>query len=137
VTSVVGARTGTETTDPPATEPVSTRSRRIGDEAVVLGATGIVSLLNYAYTIILLYLLPAREFAEVGSISALLLVGGTIAGAALPWVLAQEVLRSKEDRPRRRIAVTFCLVATMIQGAAAGLVTCLIAYHYASSSLLA
>jgi glycosyltransferase involved in cell wall biosynthesis/O-antigen/teichoic acid export membrane protein len=137
VTSVVGARTGTETTDPPAAEPVSTRSRRIGDEAVVLGATGIVSLLNYAYTIILLYLLPAREFAEVGSISALLLVGGTIAGAALPWVLAQEVLRSKEDRPRRRIAVTFCLVATMIQGAAAGLVTCLIAYHYASSSLLA
>ena len=112
------------------------RTHRVGDEAVVLGATGVVSLLNYGYTIILLYLLPAREFAEVGSISALLLVCGTIAGAALPWVLAQEVLRSKENRPRRRIAVTFCLVATMVQGVVAGLVTCLIAYHYASSSLL-
>ena len=110
---------------------------RMGDEAVVVSATGVVSLLNYAYTLILLWLLPTREFAEVGSISALLLICGTISGAALPWVLAQEVLRSRDDRSRRRIAVTFCLFATVLQGAAAGLATCLIVVHYASGPVVA
>ncbi len=100
----------------------------------MVSATGVVSVLNYAYTLILLWLLPTREFAEVGSISALLLICGTIAGAALPWVLAQEVLRSRERPPRRRAAVTFCLFATVLQGAAAGLATCLIVVHYASSN---
>ena len=113
------------------------RSRRVGDEAVVVSATGMVSLLNYGYTMILLWLLPAREFAEVGSISALLLICGTIAGAALPWVLTQEVLRSKRQRSRRQAAVTYCLFATMLQGTAAGLAACLIASHYAGNALLA
>ena len=63
--------------------------------------------------------------------SALLLICGTISGAALPWVLAQEVLRSKSDPARRRLAVSFCLFATVLQGAAAGLATCLIVSHYA------
>jgi amino acid adenylation domain-containing protein len=110
---------------------------KMGDEAVVVSATGVVSLLNYGYTLVLLWLLPAREFAEVGSISALLLICGTVSGAALPWVLAQEVLRSRDDEVRRRIAVTFCLFATVLQGAAAGLATCLIALHYSNGPALA
>ena len=105
---------------------------RIGDEAMVVSAAAVVSLFNYAYTLILLWLLPTREFAEVGSVSALLLICGTIAGAALPWVLAQEVLHSTRDRSRRRAAVTFCLFATVLQGAAAGLATCLIVARYTS-----
>ena len=103
-----------------------------GDEAVVVSATGAVSLLNYAYTLILLWLLPTREFAEAASISALLLICGTIAGAALPWVLAQEVLRSQRTTGSaagwRSPSASF---ATVLQGAAAGLATCLIVMHYA------
>jgi glycosyltransferase involved in cell wall biosynthesis/O-antigen/teichoic acid export membrane protein len=106
---------------------------RVGDEAVIVSTAGLVSLVNYAYTLILLWLLPTGEFAEVGSISALLLICGTVAGAALPWVLAQEVVRSQDDRSRRRAAVTFCLFATVLQGTAAGLATCLIVARYASS----
>jgi amino acid adenylation domain-containing protein len=109
---------------------------RFGDEAVVVSATGAVSLLNYAYTLILLWMLPTREFAEAGSISALLLICGTIAGAALPWVLAQEVLRAGPDRTRRRLAVSFCLFATVLQGAGAGVATCLIVVHYAHGWVL-
>ena len=101
-----------------------------------MSATGAVALLNYAYTLILLWMLPTREFAEAGSISALLLICGTIAGAALPWVLAQEVLRSGPDRARRRLAVSFCLFATVLQGAGAGLATCLIVMHYARGWVL-
>jgi glycosyltransferase involved in cell wall biosynthesis/O-antigen/teichoic acid export membrane protein len=137
LTSLIGAPATAGPARPASMAATPGRRHRVGDEAVVLGATGVVSLLNYAYTIVLLFMLPAREFAQFGSISALLLVCGTIAGAALPWVLAQEVLRSGQDRPRRRTAVTFCLTATMVQGVAAGLVTCLVAYHYASNSLLA
>ena len=111
-----------------------TSSRRLGDEAVVVSSAGVMSLLNYAYTLVILWLLPTREFAEVGSVSALLLICGTVAGAALPWVLAQEVLHSKADRPRRQAAVTFCLFATVLQGVAAGLATCLIVARYASSN---
>ena len=81
-------------------------------------------------------MLPTREFAEAGSVSALLLICGTIAGAALPWVLAQEVLRSGPDRHRRRLAVSFCLFATVLQGAGAGLATCLIVSHYARGWVL-
>jgi glycosyltransferase involved in cell wall biosynthesis/O-antigen/teichoic acid export membrane protein len=118
-------------------ETTGSSPRRVSDDAVVVSATGVVSLFNYAYTFVLLWMLPAREFAAVGSISALLLVCGTIAGAALPWVLAQEVLRSKRDRARRRAAVTFCFFATILQGLGAGLATYLIAVHYASNSVLA
>ncbi len=122
---------------PPDTAAKPGRRHRVGDETVVVSATGVVSLLNYGYTLILLWLLPARQFAEAGSISALLLICGTISGAALPWVLAQEVLRSGQDRVRRRMAVTFCVFATLLQGAAAGLATCLIVMHYAGGPVLA
>ena len=136
MTSVINAPPDSAAPSPTGFEPPKDRAKRMGDEAVVVAATGVVSLLNYGYTLILLWLLPTREFAEVGSISALLLICGTISGAALPWVLAQEVLRSRDDQVRRRIAVTFCLFATVLQGAAAGLVTCLIAIHYASGPVL-
>jgi O-antigen/teichoic acid export membrane protein len=117
-----------------AADPTPKQPPRVGDEAVVVSAAGVVSFVNYAYTLVLLWLLPTREFAEVGSISALLLICGTIAGAALPWVLAQEVVRSTGDRARRRAAVTFCVFATVVQGTAAGAVTCLIVARYASSN---
>ena len=109
----------------------------LGDEAVVVSATGVVSIVNYAFTLVMLWLLPTREFSEVASVSALLLIAGTVAGAALPWVLAQEVVRSGADRARRRSAVSFCVVATVLQGAAAGLAACLIAVHYTNSAVLA
>ncbi len=120
----------------PAGPPPAHPGRRAGDEAVVVAATGVVSLLNYGYTLLLLWLLPTRQFAEAASISALLLICGTIAGAALPWVLAQEILKSNGDRARRRLAVTFCLFATVLQGAAAGAATCLIVVHYARGWVL-
>ena len=134
MTSVAATQPGVEAGRPDTGQGSKTPARRVGDEAVVVSSAGVMSLLNYAYTLIILWLLPTREFAEVGSISALLLICGTIAGAALPWVLAQEVLHSKQDRPRRRAAVTFCLFATVLQGVAAGLATCLIVARYASSN---
>ena len=135
MTSVTSAPTPMSAVDAPATDRLRS-AKRMGDETVVVSATAVVSLLNYAYTLLLLWLLPTREFAEAGSISALLLICGTVSGAALPWVLAQEVLRSKSDLARRRLAISFCLFATLLQGVAAGLATCLIVAHYASGWVL-
>ena len=84
-------------------------------------------------------LAPAHaESREVASVSALLLIAGTVAGAALPWVLAQEVVRSGTDRARRRSAVSFCVVATVLyQGGGAGLAACLITVHSTDGAILA
>ena len=117
--------------------PEEQTKRWLGDEAVVVSATGVVSVVNYAFTLVMLWLLPTSEFSEVASVSALLLIAGTVAGAAIPWVLAREVLRSGSDEVRRQRAVSFSIAATLVQGAAAGLVACLIAVHYTDSVVIA
>src|SRR4051812_22973518 len=86
------------------------------NEAVVVLATVVISLLNYGYTMLLVWMLPAREYAVVGSVSALLLICGTVAGASSPWVLAREVAQAGDDELRRRSAVSFCLLTTFAQG---------------------
>ena len=103
----------------------------------MVAAAGIVSVVNYGYTLALIWMLPARQYAVVGSASALLLICGTISGASIPWVLSREVASGHDDPRRRRAAVSFCLVATAVQSVAAGLATCLIALHYADNATVA
>ncbi len=106
-------------------------------EAKIIGATAIVSVLNYGYTLALIWMLPAEQYAIVGSASALLLVCGTISGASIPWVLSREIAGARDDQPRRRAAVSFCLVVTAVQAVGAGLATGLIALHYADNATVA
>ncbi len=106
-------------------------------EAKIIAATAIVSALNYGYTLALIWMLPAAQYAIVGSASALLLVCGTISGASIPWVLSREIAGAREDQPRRRAAVSFCLVVTAVQAVGAGLATGLIALHYADNATVA
>ncbi|HEY3941210.1 MAG TPA: amino acid adenylation domain-containing protein [Acidimicrobiales bacterium] len=109
---------------------------RLANDSIVVVATGAVSILNYAYTVVLLWLLPARLFAQVGSLSALLLICGTIASASIPWVLTREVVMSRDDRARRTRAVTFCACATLAQGVGGGLALFVLARTYADSGAL-
>jgi glycosyltransferase involved in cell wall biosynthesis/O-antigen/teichoic acid export membrane protein len=106
-------------------------------EVKLVAATGVVSVLNYCYTLALIWMLPASQYAIVGSASALLLICGTISGASIPWVLSREVASGHDDQQRRRAAVTFCLLVTAVQSLAAGLATCLIALHYADDVTVA
>ncbi|MEP6797751.1 MAG: glycosyltransferase [Lapillicoccus sp.] len=106
-------------------------------EAKMVAATAVVSVVNYGYTLALIWMLPATQYAIVGSASALLLVCGTISGASIPWVLSREVAAAPDDPHRRRAAVSFCLVATAVQAVAAGLATGLIALHYADNATVA
>ncbi len=108
------------------------RAAGSGGETVVMAATAAVSGLNYLYTIIMIWLLPPSQYVVVGSVSALLLIFGTVAGASVPWVLAREVATSPHDPDRRRKAACFALGATLIQAVGAAGVTCLVAVEYAA-----
>jgi glycosyltransferase involved in cell wall biosynthesis/O-antigen/teichoic acid export membrane protein len=105
-------------------------------EAIVVVTTGVIAGLNYLYTVIMVWLLQPTQYAVVGSISALLLIWGTVASASVPWVLAREVVLSEHDPLRRRRAVCFAVTGTLAQSVAAGAATCLIAAHYAAPPAL-
>ncbi len=117
-------------------EPPDPGTGRARHEAIVVGATTAISLLNYAYTMALVWLLPVQEYAVVGSISALLLICGTVAGASSPWVLAREVATARHDADRRRRAVSFCLLTSLAQALVAAAATCAVAHHYAGALAL-
>ncbi len=136
--SVVGTASveprGVSISGPAAVAPA--RTPRRGAEAVVLAATAAVAALNYAYTLLMIWLLPPTQYAVVGSISALLLIFGTVAGASVPWVLAREVATSGHDAEIRRRAVGFSVAATLIQATGAAIATCLVAARYAAPATL-
>ncbi|MGD0704613.1 MAG: glycosyltransferase [Trebonia sp.] len=99
--------------------------------AVVVGATAVISLANYAFSLLLLWILPARDYAVVASVTALLLVFGTVATASAPWVLAREVAVSAQDPPRRLRAIVFASLVALLQAITAAGVCVLIVARYA------
>jgi glycosyltransferase involved in cell wall biosynthesis/O-antigen/teichoic acid export membrane protein len=113
------------------------RSAGGAPELAVMAALALVSVLNYAYTAVLVWLLPPRQYALVGAASSLLLVCGTVAAASVPWVLAREVAKARDDQSRRQAAVSFCIFGTLVEAAAAGIVTGTIAAAYGNSAVIA
>jgi amino acid adenylation domain-containing protein len=109
---------------------------RGGGSGTVVSATAVVSFLNYLYTITLIWLLPPRQYVVFGSISALLLIWGTVSGAAVPWALAREVVSSGPGSARRSRALSFAAGATLVQALGAGVATCLVAMSYAAGPAL-
>jgi O-antigen/teichoic acid export membrane protein len=57
----------------------------------MVAATVASGALNYAYTLVLTRLLPTRSYSAFSSSLAILLVVGTVANAAVPWILAKEL----------------------------------------------
>jgi O-antigen/teichoic acid export membrane protein len=58
---------------------------------LMVAATVASGALNYAYTLVLTRLLPTRSYSAYSSSLAILLVVGTVANAAVPWILAKEL----------------------------------------------
>jgi glycosyltransferase involved in cell wall biosynthesis/O-antigen/teichoic acid export membrane protein len=106
-------------------------------EAVLVVSSALASVGNYAYTLAVLWLLPAGDYAVFGSVASLLLLCGTISAASTPWVVAREVAQSADGSPRRAAAVTFGLVSVSVQGGVAGIATALVASHYSSGLTMA
>jgi O-antigen/teichoic acid export membrane protein len=103
--------------------------------AVIVVSTAPVALLNYAFALILLWVLPAGKYAVVASITALLLMFGTVAGASAPWVLAREVAVSAGDNPRRQHTIVFAGIVAFGQAALAAVICEVIVSRYATSGV--
>jgi glycosyltransferase involved in cell wall biosynthesis/O-antigen/teichoic acid export membrane protein len=117
-------------------ELVEPRAPRQLHETTLVLATGCVSALNYAYTLLLIWLMPANEYSVVGSATALLLICGTVSSAAVPWVLAREVAMQRSAAARRR-AVSFCISVTLLEAGAAGVAVTLVTLNYATNLTVA
>ena len=102
---------------------------------VIVIATALVALLNYAFALIMLWVLPSDKYAVVASITALLLMFGTVAGASAPWVLAREVAVSAGDNLRRQHAIAFASIVTIGQAALAAAICEVIVSRYATSGV--
>lgn len=87
----------------------------------------VVGAVNYGYAFVLTRLLPTGEYADFAAGQALLLTAGTVAAVSVPWVLAQELVRSGDDAEQRRRAVWFSSVTNLGQGTLVGLAVGLIA----------
>jgi O-antigen/teichoic acid export membrane protein len=87
---------------------------------LMVAATVASGLLNYAYTLVLTRLLPARSYSAFSSSLAILLVVGTVANAAVPWVLAQELRRACSEMEGRRSFSAGLAINVMLGLVAAG-----------------
>lgn len=91
---------------------------------------------NFLFALVLVWLLPSRYFAVFAGTQAVLLVAGTTAGAAIPWVLARQVALSGPRNERAREAVSFSILTTILAGVAGALLTALICSRFAGPSMV-
>jgi LmbE family N-acetylglucosaminyl deacetylase/O-antigen/teichoic acid export membrane protein len=84
------------------------------DGLALLAGTTLVGLANYGFVLALVWILPARQFSELASINAILLVLIMVANAALPWVVTRSVVRSAPRSPVRIQAVTVTLGVALV-----------------------
>ena len=80
-------------------------------------AAVLVGALNYGYSTSLTWLLPAHAYSVFVSGQVLLTVCGTIAGAWLPWLIAQGIAESPDDAFGRRASISFAalLLINLVQ----------------------
>lgn len=93
----------------PPPRPETWRLR--ADAAILVAGTALVGAGNYSFTLVLVWLLPSRQFSEIASINALLMVMVTAATAAVPWVVTRELVRTRDTARRRQVTGTTLVIA--------------------------
>ncbi|WP_432486930.1 glycosyltransferase [Kineococcus sp. SYSU DK018] len=111
------------------------RARAQRGTSALLASTVLTAVGNYAFSLVLIWLLPGAGYSAFATGSSLLLVVGTIASAAVPWVLAQEVASGDPSRaqPAARAATT----AAVLQGLLAAGVAVAVSAPWAPPALQA
>ena len=102
---------------------------------LLVGSTAAISVINYAYTLVMIFLLSSTAFSHFALVSSLLLVAGTCASSVIPWVLAREVAGTATGAPRRQQAVGFAIITSLAGSIAAAVIIGLLAAEYASVEL--
>ncbi|GAA3945322.1 glycosyltransferase [Actinoplanes auranticolor] len=104
---------------------------------LMLAATTFTGVANYGLSLVLVHLLSPGEFSRFAAASTLLLTVGTVAGAAVPWVMAREAALSRRGDARRRRAIRFGLGASLALGLVCSLMVLVASASYAGTALLA
>jgi glycosyltransferase involved in cell wall biosynthesis/O-antigen/teichoic acid export membrane protein len=118
-----------ETSSPPRAD-IHTRLVR-GASWMTLAAV-LVGALNYGYSTSLTWLLPAHAYSVFVSGQVMLTVCGTIAGAWLPWLIAQGIAESPGNAIGRRASISFAALLGCLQGLVAGVVVFVVAGQFSS-----
>jgi glycosyltransferase involved in cell wall biosynthesis/O-antigen/teichoic acid export membrane protein len=95
-------------------------------------AAVLVGVVNYGYSTSLTWLLPAHAYSVFVSGQVLLTVCGTIAGAWLPWLIAQGIAESPENAFGRRASISFAALLGCVQGLLAAVIVFVVAGQFAS-----
>ncbi|NRG42355.1 hypothetical protein HRK28_15685 [Rathayibacter sp. VKM Ac-2835] len=99
--------------EPTTVDADADRVRR--QSAVVSATTLVVSIANYAFSLVLIHLLTAPDYVAYASAQSLLLVLGSGGMAAIPWAVARHVAVARTTRAVSE-ALGFGLVASVLQG---------------------
>ncbi|MGY1914991.1 oligosaccharide flippase family protein [Blastococcus sp. SYSU DS0973] len=97
-------------------------------------ATGIA---NYGFAIALVNVLTSDDYARFSAAQAVILIATTVAGAAIPWLVAREVAAAGDDLVRRRRAVGFGLVVNGAAGLLAAVLAAVVCAPFATPAQLA
>ncbi len=95
-------------------------------------AAVLVGAMNYGYSTSLTWLLPVDAYSVFVSGQVMLTVCGTIAGAWLPWLIAQGIAESPGSAFGRRASVSFAALLGCLQGFVAGVIVFLVAGQFSS-----
>ena len=95
-------------------------------------AAVLVGAMNYGYSTSLTWLLPAHAYSVFVSGQVLLTVCGTIAGAWLPWLIAQGIAESPESALGRRASISFAALLGCLQGLVAAVIVFVVAGQFSS-----
>jgi len=98
-------------------------------------AAVLVGALNYGYSTSLTWLLPAHAYSVFVSGQVMLTVCGTIAGAWLPWLIAQGIAESPANAVGRRASISFAALLGCLQGLVAGVVVFVVAGQFSSGPI--
>jgi O-antigen/teichoic acid export membrane protein len=111
-------------------ERISDRSLERGASWLTL-STALVGVVNYCYAMSLTWLLPAHSYSNFVSGQALLLLCTTVAGASVPWVIAQGIVRAGDAQGRRGL-LKFAFRMASGQGIVAALMVVFVAAQFAT-----
>ena len=123
---------GTHLPEAPHRPHASTQARLVRGAGWMTVAAVLVGAMNYAYSTSLTWLLPAHAYSVFVSGQVLLTVCGTIAGAWLPWLIAQTIAESPEHALGRRASISFAAVLGCLQGLVAAVIVFTAAGQFSS-----
>ena len=107
------------------------------DALLLVVADVLVGAGNYAFSLVLVWTLTASTFSAVASVTSLLLVVGTAASAAVPWVMAREVLQTERGSSGRGDVLSFSVSVSTATSAVTAVLVALVAARFASPAMVA